>query len=247
MPTHTPAPTRTCGRVQVLPGDWHSTSSGMLTKQDSREGEAGAKVDGPPRASVAGEDSVQGEGGDDDDEEEGGPANPFDLPESWGGRFFWVVGLPVAVAQQDHSIATRPALPVPEPELGSCASPGYPSGHSPGRCWRHWAPPRYQGEGGRPAHWAPSHCLGCSSQPPPRTYRRSLHFAPSPCLAPCTLPCRAVSPLQLAMFITIPDCRRPAFKKFWPLTFICSIVWIAVLAYFMVGTAQLIPQPRPQP
>jgi len=106
----------------------------MLTKQDSREGQAGSKVDGPPRASVAGEDSITGGATEEEEEEEGGPANPFDLPESWVGRLFWLIGLPVA----------------------------------------------------------------------------------------------------LSMFITIPDCRRPAFRKFWPLTFICSIVWIAVLAYFMV-------------
>ena len=36
------------------------------------------------------------------------------------------------------------------------------------------------------------------------------------------------------MWVTIPDCRRPVFAKLWPVTFICSIVWIAVLAYFMV-------------
>jgi K+-dependent Na+/Ca+ exchanger-like protein len=119
--------------TQVLPGDWTSTSSGMLTKQASREGQANAKVDGPPRASVAGEDSVTG-GASEEEEEEGGPANPFDIPETWVGRLFWLVGLPVAIS----------------------------------------------------------------------------------------------------MFITIPDCRRPAFRKFWPLTFICSIVWIAILAYFMV-------------
>ena len=118
----------------MLPGDWTSTSSGMLTKQASREGQANAKVDGPPRASVAGEDSVTGGASEEEEEEEGGPANPFDIPETWVGRLFWLVGLPVAIS----------------------------------------------------------------------------------------------------MFITIPDCRRPAFRKFWPLTFICSIVWIAILAYFMV-------------
>tara|TARA_B110001452_G_scaffold114443_1_gene94936 strand:+ start:968 stop:3106 length:2139 start_codon:yes stop_codon:yes gene_type:complete len=41
-------------------------------------------------------------------------------------------------------------------------------------------------------------------------------------------------PLSLAMWITIPDCRRPAFERFWFLTFSCSILWIAMLAYFMV-------------
>ena len=114
----------------------------MLTRADTRPdpaeggtgGLTGAKVAGPARVSTAGEDSAPG-GGDDDDDE-GAPANPFDPPDSWVGRLFWLIGLPVAVA----------------------------------------------------------------------------------------------------MFVTIPDCRRPAFRKWWPLTFVCSIVWIAVLAYFMART-----------
>ena len=44
-----------------------------------------------------------------------------------------------------------PVLAVPQ--LGSCASSG--------RAWRLWAARHSQGD--RPAHWAPSHCLGCSS------------------------------------------------------------------------------------
>ena len=41
---------------------------------------------------------------------------------------------------------------------GSCASSG--------RAWRLWAARHSQRE--RPAHWAPSHGLGCSSEPPPK-------------------------------------------------------------------------------
>ena len=67
-------------------------------------------------------------------EEEGGPANPFDIPESWVGRFFWLVGLPVA----------------------------------------------------------------------------------------------------FSMFITIPDCRREMFAKYWFFTFSNCIIWIALLATIMV-------------
>jgi Ca2+/Na+ antiporter len=89
------------------------------------------KVDAPPRASIAGESEEDEE---EEEEEEGGPANPFDIPDSIGGKIFWLLGFPIS----------------------------------------------------------------------------------------------------LAMFLSIPDCRRPAFKKLWPLTFICSIAWIAVLAYFMV-------------
>ena len=43
------------------------------------------------------------------------------------------------------------------PSIGSCASSG--------RAWRHLAARDTQGE--RPGHWAPSHCLWCSNQPPP--------------------------------------------------------------------------------
>ena len=43
--------------------------------------------------------------------------------------------------------------PLAGPELGSCASSG--------RAWRLWAARHSQGK--RPAHRAPSHCLGCSS------------------------------------------------------------------------------------
>ena len=39
------------------------------------------------------------------------------------------------------------------PQLGPCASSG--------RSWRLWAARHSRGE--RPAHWAPSHCLECSS------------------------------------------------------------------------------------
>ena len=41
-------------------------------------------------------------------------------------------------------------------------------------------------------------------------------------------------PLSLAMYLTIPDCRREMFKKFWFFTFLGCITWIAFLAYFMV-------------
>jgi len=119
--------------TQVLPGDWHQTSNGMLApdKNSTRQSQAELnKCEAPPRVSTAGE-AAEGEDDDDDDD---GPADPFEVPESMGGKFFWVLGLP----------------------------------------------------------------------------------------------------LGLAMWITIPDCRRPAFEKLWGLTFFCSILWIGLLAYFMV-------------
>jgi len=41
-------------------------------------------------------------------------------------------------------------------------------------------------------------------------------------------------PLEIAMWVTIPDCRRERFKSFWYLTFSGCIIWIAILAYMMV-------------
>ena len=41
-------------------------------------------------------------------------------------------------------------------------------------------------------------------------------------------------PLSLGMYLTIPDCRREVFKKWWFLTFAMCIAWIAGLSYIMV-------------
>jgi len=41
-------------------------------------------------------------------------------------------------------------------------------------------------------------------------------------------------PLSLAFWLTIPDCRRPMFGKFWFFTFSNCIIWIATLSFFMV-------------
>ena len=41
-------------------------------------------------------------------------------------------------------------------------------------------------------------------------------------------------PLRFAFFFTVPDCRREIFKKYYLGTFTMCIVWIAVLASFMV-------------
>lgn len=46
-------------------------------------------------------------------------------------------------------------------------------------------------------------------------------------------------PLSFFMFLTIPDCRRPIFKRFYMLTFFMCIVWIALLAYVMVWMATI--------
>uniref|UniRef100_A0A7S2WRZ0 Uncharacterized protein n=1 Tax=Mucochytrium quahogii TaxID=96639 RepID=A0A7S2WRZ0_9STRA len=46
-------------------------------------------------------------------------------------------------------------------------------------------------------------------------------------------------PLAVLMFFTIPDCRRPMFKKFYFLTFIMCIVWIGLMSYVMVWMATI--------
>lgn len=46
-------------------------------------------------------------------------------------------------------------------------------------------------------------------------------------------------PLVLLMFFTIPDCRRDRFARYWPVTFVVCIVWIAILAYVMVWAATI--------
>ncbi|GFU03775.1 hypothetical protein NPIL_79031 [Nephila pilipes] len=41
-------------------------------------------------------------------------------------------------------------------------------------------------------------------------------------------------PARLLFFITIPDSRRPKFRKLFPLTFAMSVLWIGVLSYLAV-------------
>ena len=43
-----------------------------------------------------------------------------------------------------------------------------------------------------------------------------------------------VLPLILPMWVTLPDTRKPAFRNFYPITFVGSILWIAVFSYLMV-------------
>ncbi|XP_015602798.1 sodium/potassium/calcium exchanger 3 [Cephus cinctus] len=38
-------------------------------------------------------------------------------------------------------------------------------------------------------------------------------------------------PINLALLITVPDCRRPSLKSWFPLTFIMCVVWIATMSY----------------
>ncbi|XP_011499733.1 PREDICTED: sodium/potassium/calcium exchanger 3-like [Ceratosolen solmsi marchali] len=40
-------------------------------------------------------------------------------------------------------------------------------------------------------------------------------------------------PINAILLITIPDCRRPVLRKWYPLTFLMCIVWIAVMSYLV--------------
>jgi len=71
------APGEKPGDNQVVPGDvWH---------KDRPEGESNA---------VAKEAPAEEEEEEEDDD---GPFNPFEVPESLAGKFFWIVGMPLAV------------------------------------------------------------------------------------------------------------------------------------------------------
>jgi len=117
--------------TQVKPEDWTKTRDG-----EAAEGKPAA--DAPEKAAADSPEKPATEAApppeDDDDDDDAGPANPFEVPDSSVGKFFWVLGLP----------------------------------------------------------------------------------------------------LSIAMWLTIPDCRREIFKKCWILTFFMCIAWIAALAYVMV-------------
>ena len=47
-------------------------------------------------------------------------------------------------------------------------------------------------------------------------------------------------PIMAPMWLTIPDPQSPKTKRFFPLAFIVSILWIAVFSYFMVWWAGIV-------
>jgi len=49
-----------------------------------------------------------------------------------------------------------------------------------------------------------------------------------------------LAPLCFTLGYTIPDCREARFRKFFPVTFVLSIVWIGVYSYLMVWWATTI-------
>jgi solute carrier family 24 (sodium/potassium/calcium exchanger), member 2 len=48
-----------------------------------------------------------------------------------------------------------------------------------------------------------------------------------------------VAPIIFPLWLTLPDTRTPRGKKFFPVTFIGSIVWIAIYSYLMVWWANV--------
>ncbi|CAF1423025.1 unnamed protein product [Rotaria magnacalcarata] len=50
----------------------------------------------------------------------------------------------------------------------------------------------------------------------------------------------SIVPVRIMFYYTIPDCRRPRFFKWYPLTFAMTIVWLTILTYFMVWMVTII-------
>ena len=46
-----------------------------------------------------------------------------------------------------------------------------------------------------------------------------------------------VLPLILPLWLTLPDTRKPESRKFFAITFVGSILWIAIFSYLMVWWA----------
>ncbi|CAF2785089.1 unnamed protein product [Rotaria sp. Silwood2] len=47
-------------------------------------------------------------------------------------------------------------------------------------------------------------------------------------------------PIRILFYYTIPDCRNPRFLKWYPLTFVMTIVWLCILTYLMVWMVTII-------
>lgn len=48
-----------------------------------------------------------------------------------------------------------------------------------------------------------------------------------------------VAPIVFPLWLTLPDTRRQSKRKYFPVTFIGSILWIAAYSYFMVWWANV--------
>lgn len=50
----------------------------------------------------------------------------------------------------------------------------------------------------------------------------------------------AVWPMRIIFFISIPDCERPRYKRWFALTFIMCIIWIGSLSYVVAWMITII-------
>lgn len=42
-------------------------------------------------------------------------------------------------------------------------------------------------------------------------------------------------PFMVALSLTVPDCSRPQYEKYYILTFVMSITWISIISSYMVS------------
>jgi hypothetical protein len=49
-----------------------------------------------------------------------------------------------------------------------------------------------------------------------------------------------VWPIHLVFLVTIPDCEKPRFKRWFPLTFLMCIIWIGSLSYVVAWMITII-------
>ena len=47
-------------------------------------------------------------------------------------------------------------------------------------------------------------------------------------------------PIQVLFFLTMPDCRKKGWENWYPVTFVVSILWMAVISYVLVWTVSII-------
>ena len=52
--------------------------------------------------------------------------------------------------------------------------------------------------------------------------------------------CVIKMPLTIPMAITIPPVKKPGWRRFYPLTFMVSIIWMSIFAYCMVWWASIV-------
>lgn len=49
-------------------------------------------------------------------------------------------------------------------------------------------------------------------------------------------------PISLVLFLTVPDCRQERWRKWYPITFLSCIFWIAITSYLVAWMITVIGQ-----